>query len=113
MKFRQFLVALICLLPLAFGVNCYWNSFGGAIYRSSRYSPERLMGRTEEEVVELLGPPSYDPRRSHPSRKNLPATRNWNEAEDGPLSLAWYRGWAHCVVRFHNGRVIKVEHGMK
>lgn len=69
------------------------------------YSPSALIGRSPEEVVKQLGPPSFDPRSRTPI---------WDEDANGPLYLGYYGQFgATCTIVFKDGKVVEVRHTFK
>jgi len=76
-----------------------------------KFDESRLLGLTRQEVLQRLGPPSYDPM--DPKWGATYTTRPWNEAEDGGYLLAYYQGWAPCGITFKNGKVDSVRKSWK
>jgi hypothetical protein len=90
---------LLVILELYNGFWMFWES---------KYDQQNLLGLTSAQVVQRLGPPSYDPR--HP----LHGQSSWrSEDEDGPLALSYYVGWAGCAIEFKNDHVVSVARGWK
>jgi hypothetical protein len=100
------LVPVLCLLCcILFWMAAFTPLNGIWVYWLPRYSEKNLLGLTPNQVVERLGPPSYDPRRAL-----FGSTRpGWtNEEQDGPLVLGYYRGWTTVSIEFKNERVVAV-----
>jgi hypothetical protein len=68
---------------------------------SPKYGQNKLLGLTRAEVIQRLGPPSYDPQAA--------TTRPWNEVEDGPDYLGYYQNWATWSITFKDGKVDSVK----
>ena len=101
MRPRTLLTTLLIFLAAAalFG-GCYLHQ-GGLMMLSPKYDESRLLGLSRAEVVQRLGPPSYDPQTL--------ATRPWHEAEDGPYYLGYYQKGATCSITFKDGKVASVR----
>jgi hypothetical protein len=98
---KPFAAALLCLTLLAGG---YYLTQGGWMMLSPTYDQRRLLGLTRGEVVQRLGPPSFDPRAA-PTY----TTRPWADADDGQDYLGYYQGQATCSITFKDGKVDSVQ----
>lgn len=100
-KLLKPLIAVVVCLAL-FG-GCYLQQ-GGWMMLSPKYDQSRLLGLTRDEVLQRLGPPSFDPKSAP-----MYTTRPWDDAEDGPYYLGYYQGWATCSITFKDGKVDSVK----
>jgi hypothetical protein len=102
MKRRLLIWGLPILLAL-YWVASFSPLNGIWMFWEAKYDEKNLLGLTSAQVIQRLGPPSYDPRTiifgsTQPS---------WtDEKDDGPLVLGYYSGWATCAIKFQNDRVV-------
>jgi hypothetical protein len=102
---------LVCMVVACLPIGCYLQQ-GGWMMIGPRYTKARLLGLTPDEVIRMLGKPSNDPRVPWDFYHGRPSATqpHWRgEAEDGPLFLAYYQGWATCRVDFKDGHVVDVQ----
>jgi hypothetical protein len=88
---------ILCIPPLLLGC-CLERD--GPMMVNPRFAEKTLVGLTSAQVVERLGPASFDPR----------LRSGWTAEEtDGPLVLGYFEYGATCRIEFKNDRVINVE----
>jgi hypothetical protein len=100
-----FKIGIAAVVVVVLFGGCYLR-MGGWIMIDPKYDQSNLVGLTSAQVVQLLGPPSYDPRV--PPR---PTTQPYwtSEAADGPLVLGYFQGAGTCRIEFMNDRVVSVQ----
>jgi hypothetical protein len=102
MKPRHFISTGFAGAAALYLTSCLW--WGVWINWEPKYDLRNLVGLTPAQVVQRLGPPSFDPR----------VTDGWkSEQEDGPLSLGYTSGVYSITIRFNNDRVFRVDHYTK
>ena len=94
---KPLVIVAVCLT--LFG-GCYLQQ-GGWMMVNPKFDEKRLLGLTRSEVLQRLGPPSFDPQAA--------STRPWNETEDAQDYLGYYQSWATCAISFKNGKVDSVR----
>jgi hypothetical protein len=90
-----FLVVAFFLLPVVLSF-----AEGLLIMANPQFTPKHLIGLTELQMVQELGPPHYDPRQ---------LGIQWSEDQYGPLVLSYRKGGAYCNISFKNGVVVAVD----
>lgn len=101
---KQLIGVFLCMA--LFG-GCYLQH-GGWMMLSTKYDESYLIGLAPKEVMQRLGPPSFDPQATP-----MYTTRPWNDIEDGPYYLGYAQGWARCTITFKNGKVDSVRRTWK
>lgn len=104
---KVIIVASACAILIG---GCYLRQ-GGWMMLSRKYDEKRLLGLTRQEILQQLGPPSFDP--IDPKWGPTYTTRPWNDTDDGQYHLGYYQGWATCSIIFKDGRVDSVRRSWK
>jgi hypothetical protein len=96
------ITALVVVVLLG---GCYLQ-MGGWMMINPKYDQSKLVGLTSSQVIQRLGPPSYDPRVPFRGTTQPAWT---SEAADGPLVLGYYQNAGTCRIEFKNDRVVSVQ----